>query len=194
MRGLAMDFSSDERVLNIGDQWMFGPAFMACPVATYKARSRDVYFPKQSGWYDLYSGKHYAGGQKVCVSAPYERMPVFVREGAIVPFGPELQWTDEKKPELIHLYIYSGADGSFELYEDEGVNYNYEKGKSSKILFQWDDASRTLTIGARRGSFDGMLKQRRFQVVVVKDGTPLNLDNPQGTMVEYKGKQLTVHL
>ena len=194
MRGLAMDFASDERVLNIGDQWMFGPAFMACPVATYKARSRDVYFPKQSGWYDLYSGKHYAGGQKVCVSAPYERMPVFVREGAIVPFGPELQWTDEKKPELIHLYIYSGADGSFELYEDEGVNYNYEKGKSSKILFQWDDASRTLTIGARRGSFDGMLKQRRFQVVVVKDGTPLNLDNPQGTMVEYKGKQLTVHL
>ena len=194
MRGLAMDFASDERVLNIGDQWMFGPAFMACPVATYKARSRDVYFPKQSGWYDLYSGKHYAGGQKVCVSAPYERMPVFVREGAIVPFGPELQWTDEKKPELIHLYIYSGADGSFELYEDEGVNYNYEKGKSSKILFQWNDASRTLTIGARRGSFDGMLKQRRFQVVVVKDGTPLNLDNPQGTMVEYKGKQLTVHL
>ena len=194
MRGLAMDFASDERVLNIGDQWMFAPAFMACPVATYKARSRDVYFPKQSGWYDLYSGKHYAGGQKVCVSAPYERMPVFVREGAIVPFGPELQWTDEKKPELIHLYIYSGADGSFELYEDEGVNYNYEKGKSSKILFQWNDASRTLTIGARRGSFDGMLKQRRFQVVVVKDGTPLNLDNPQGTMVEYKGKQLTVHL
>ena len=194
MRGLAMDFASDERVLNIGDQWMFGPAFMACPVATYKARSRDVYFPKQSGWYDLYSGKHYAGGQKVCVSAPYERMPVFVREGAIVPFGPELQWTDEKKPELIHLYIYSGADGSFELYEDEGVNYNYEKGKSSKILFQWNDASRTLTIGARRGSFDGMLKQRRFQVVVVKDGTPLNLDNPQGTMVEYKGKQITVHL
>ena len=194
MRGLAMDFASDERVLNIGDQWMFGPAFMACPVATYKARSRDVYFPKQSGWYDLYSGKHYAGGQKVCVSAPYERMPVFVREGAIVPFGPELQWTDEKKPELIHLYIYSGADGFFELYEDEGVNYNYEKGKSSKILFQWNDASRTLTIGARRGSFDGMLKQRRFQVVVVKDGTPLNLDNPQGTMVEYKGKQLTVHL
>ena len=194
MRGLAMDFASDERVLNIGDQWMFGPAFMACPVATYKARSRDVYFPKQSGWYDLYSGKHYTGGQKVCVSAPYERMPVFVREGAIVPFGPELQWTDEKKPELIHLYIYSGADGAFELYEDEGVNYNYEKGKSSKILFQWNDASRTLTIGARRGSFDGMLKQRRFQVVVVKDGTPLNLDNPQGTMVEYKGKQLTVHL
>ena len=194
MRGLAMDFASDERVLNIGDQWMFGPAFMACPVATYKARSRDVYFPKQSGWYDLYSGKHYAGGQKVCVSAPYERMPVFVREGAIVPFGPELQWTDEKKPELIHLYIYSGADGSFELYEDEGVNYNYEKGKSSKILFQWNDASRTLTIGARRGSFDGMLKQRRFQVVVVKDGTPLDLDHPEGTMVEYKGKQLTVHL
>ena len=194
LRGLVMDFGSDEKVLNIGDQWMFGPAFMACPVGTYKARSRDVYFPKQSAWYDLYTGKRYDGGKSVCVSAPYEKMPVFVREGAIVPFGPELQWSDEKKPELINLYVYTGANGEFELYEDEGTNYNYEKGKSSKILLQWDDASKTLTIGARRGSFDGMLKTRRFNVVLVTDGTPLNLDNPAGKMVQYNGKALTVKM
>ncbi|MDY6092628.1 MAG: glycoside hydrolase family 31 protein [Prevotella sp.] len=190
MRGLAMDFAADERVLNIADQWMFGPALMACPVTTYKARSRDVYFPQQTGWYDLYSGCHYAGGQKVCVPAPYERMPVFVREGAIIPFGPEQQWSDEKKPELIHLYVYAGADGEFELYEDEGVNYNYERGRSSKILFTWNDDARTLTIGPRRGSFDGMLKRRRFNIVLVTPGTPLNLDHPQGVLVDYQGKQL----
>ena len=194
LRGLVMDFASDEKVLNIGDQWMFGPAFMACPVGTYKARSRDVYFPKQSAWYDLYTGKRYEGGKTVCVSAPYEKMPVFVREGSIVPFGPEIQWSDEKKPELINLYVYTGSNGEFELYEDEGVNYNYEKGKSSKILFQWDDASKTLTIGARRGSFNGMLKTRRFNVVLVTDGTPLNLDNPQGKLVQYNGKALTVKM
>ena len=124
--------------------------------------------------------------------APYEKMPVFVREGAIVPFGPEIQWSDEKKPELINLYVYTGANGEFELYEDEGTNYNYEKGKSSKILFQWNDASKTLSIGARRGSFNGMLKTRRFNVVLVKEGTPLNLDNPEGKTVEYSGKALTV--
>lgn len=194
LRGLVMDFGSDANVNNIGDQWMFGPAFMACPIGTYKARSRDVYFPKQCGWYDLYTGKRYEGGQNVCVPAPYEKMPVFVREGAIVPFGPEIQWSDEKKPELINLYIYTGADGEFELYEDEGTNYNYEKGKCAKILFQWNDAAKTLTIGARRGSFDGMLKNRRFNVVLVKDGTPLNLDNPEGKTVQYNGKALTVKM
>ena len=194
LRGLVMDFGSDSKVLNIGDQWMFGPAFMACPIGTYKSRSRDVYFPKQCSWYDLYTGKKYVGGQTVCVPAPYEKMPVFVREGAIVPFGPELQWSDEKKPELINLYVYTGANGEFELYEDEGTNYNYEKGKSAKILFQWDDASKTLTIGARRGSFNGMLKNRRFNVVLVKDGTPLNLENPEGKLVDYSGKALTVKM
>ncbi len=196
MRALVMDFADDKNVLDIPDQWMFGPAFMACPVGYYKARNRQVYFPKQSGWYDLYSGEFINGGQKLIVDAPYGRIPVYVREGSIIPFGPELQWSDEKPAELINLYVYTGADGQFQLYEDEGTNYNYEKGKYATIDFNYDEATRTLTIGERKGNFKGMLKQRRFNVVVITRDNPreLDLENPAGQMVEYNGKQVTVKL
>ena len=196
MRGLVMDFNGDRQVLNIKDQWMFGPALMACPVGYYKARNRSVYFPKQTGWYDLYTGEHIQGGQTLIVDAPLERMPVYVREGAIIPFGPEMQWSDEKPAELINLYVYAGADGRFQLYEDEGTNYNYERGKYATIDIRYDDAQKTLTIGQRKGAFKGMLKERRFNVVLVsKDkARELNLDNPEGKMVQYNGKTITVGL
>ena len=196
MRGLVMDFNGDREVLNIKDQWMFGPAMMACPVGYYKARTRSVYFPKQTGWYDLYTGDFIQGGQRLIVDAPYERIPVFVREGSIIPFGPEIQYCDEKPAELIHLYVYAGKDGQFQLYEDEGVNYNYEKGKYATIDITYDDASKTLTFGKRKGQFDGMLKQRRFNVVLIsKDAAKaLNLENPEGVLVNYNGKQISVKL
>ncbi|MBQ4295232.1 MAG: DUF5110 domain-containing protein [Prevotella sp.] len=196
MRGLAMDFNGDQNVYDIPDQWMFGPAFMACPVGYYKARSRSVYFPKQCGWYDLYTGEHVQGGQTLVVDAPYERMPVFVREGSIVPFGPEMEWCDEKPAELINLYVYAGADAKFQLYEDEGTNYNYEKGKYATIDLSYDEATKTLTIGKRNGSFSGMLKNRRFNIVLVtKDkAQPLNLIDPVGKMVDYSGKEMKVAL
>ena len=196
MRALVMDFNGDRQVLNIKDQWMFGPALMACPVGYYKARNRSVYFPKQTGWYDLYTGEHIQGGQTLIVDAPLERMPVYVREGAIIPFGPEMQWSDEKPAELINLYVYAGADGRFQLYEDEGTNYNYERGKYATIDIRYDDAQKTLTIGQRKGAFKGMLKERRFNVVLVtKDkACELNLDNPEGKMVQYNGKTITVGL
>ena len=196
MRALVMDFNGDANVLNIKDQWMFGPSLMACPVGYYKARSRDVYLPQQRGWYDLYSGTHYAGGQTITASAPYERIPVYVPEGSILPFGPAMEWSDEKPAELINLYVYAGRDAKFELYEDEGTNYNYEKGKYATIQINWNDASRTLTIGQRKGSFNGMLKDRRFNVVLVTadKARELNLENPQGTMVSYNGKLVSVQL
>ena len=196
MRGLAMDFNGDSKVYDIPDQWMFGPAFMACPVGYYKARSRSVYFPKQCGWYDLYTGEFVNGGQTLVVDAPYERMPVFVREGSIVPFGPEMEWCDEKPAELINLYVYEGADASFQLYEDEGTNYNYEKGKYAIIDIKYDEKAKTLTFGKRNGNFKGMLKNRRFNIVVVsKDkAQPLNLLNPEGKMVQYNGKEVVVKL
>ena len=208
MRGLVMDFGSDRNVLDIKDQWMFGPALMACPVGYYKARNRSVYFPKQCGWYDLYTGEKImdadnansqqptANSHRLIVDAPYERIPVFVREGSIIPFGPEVQYCDEKPAALINLYVYAGADGRFQLYEDEGTNYNYEKGKYATIDITYDDAMKTVTFGKRNGSFDGMLKERRFNVVyVTKDAPkPLDFDSPEGKMVQYNGKPVTVQL
>ena len=107
---------------------MFGSSLLINPVCEYKQHNRELYLPKCAGWYDLYSGKWYAGGQKIIADAPYERMPVFVKAGSIIPFGPELQYTSEKPADTITLNIYTGADASFNLYEDEGTNYNYEKG------------------------------------------------------------------
>ena len=196
MRALVMDFNGDKEVENIGNQWMFGPALMACPVGYYKARNRSVYFPEQCGWYNLYTGEHLEGGQRLVVDAPYEQIPVFVREGAIIPFGPEMQWSDERPAELINLYVYAGQNGSFQLYEDEGTNYNYERGKYATIDITYDDATRTLSFGARKGQFPGMLKNRRFNVVLVSSdqAKPLDLDTPDGLMVSYNGKPVTIRL
>ena len=194
MRALIMDFNGDKEVENIGNQWMFGPALMACPVGYYKARNRSVYFPQQCGWYNLYTNEFVEGGQRLVVDAPYEQIPVFVREGAIIPFGPAMEWSDEKPAELINLYVYAGQDGQFQLYEDEGVNYNYEKGKYATIDISYDDASKTVKFGARKGQFPGMLENRRFNVVLITKNAaqPLNLDNPKGKMVQYDGREVSV--
>jgi alpha-D-xyloside xylohydrolase len=195
MRALVMDFQDDELVYDIKDQWMFGPAFMACPVAQYKARNRKVYFPKASGWYNLYDGEFIEGGQSLIVDAPFEQMPVYVREGSIVPFGPEIQYVDEKPADNITLYVYAGRDGSFLLYEDEGINYNYEKGKFATIDIRYDDASKTVSFGKRQGSFTGMLKSRTFNIVLVSRDKPQALDfNAKGRVVTYTGKPLRVTL
>ena len=207
MRALVMDFNGDKEVENIGNQWMFGPALMACPVGYYKARNRSVYFPKQCGWYNLYTGemvidgetsnlKSQSSNRRLVVDAPYEQIPVFVREGAIIPFGPEMQWSDEKPAELINLYVYAGQDGEFLLYEDEGTNYNYEKGKYATIDIRYDDAAKTVTFAQRKGSFPGMLKQRRFNIVLVTPDAPrpLDLGQPEGKLVQYNGKAIAVQL
>lgn len=197
MRGLVMDFNGDDKVLNIKDQWMFGSALMACPVGEYQKYSREVYLPKQKGWYDFYTGAYHAGGQTIVADAPYDKIPVFIPEGAILPIGPEMQWSDEKKPELIDLYVYAGKDGSYTLYEDEGTNYNYEKGKYAVIDFKYDDARKQVTIGARKGSFDGMLQKRRFNIILVdqKKQQGVNLaKSPKGKVVKYAGQAMTVKL
>ena len=197
MRGLVMDFNGDEKVLDIKDQWMFGSALMACPVGEYQKYSREVYLPKQKGWYDFYTGAYHAGGQTIVADAPYDKIPVFIPEGAILPIGPEMQWSDEKKPELIDLYVYAGKDGSYTLYEDEGTNYNYEKGKYAVVDFKYDDARKQVTIGARKGSFDGMLQKRRFNIILVdqKKQQGVNLaKSPKGKVVKYTGQAMTVKL
>lgn len=188
MRGLVMDFAADNKVNDIGDQYMFGDALMVCPVYTYQATHREVYFPSTTGWYDFYSGKFIEGGQKLMVDAPYDRIPLFVKEGAILPFGPEIQHSDEKKADYITLYLFAGEDGAFTLYEDEGVNYNYEKGAFASIDFTYDEAGKTLEIGNREGSFDGMLQERTFNVVYIDKNTPSAVNpDTKGKEIVYNG-------
>lgn len=195
MRALVMDFPGDAKVREISDQYMFGPALMVCPVYAYGARNRKVYFPGNEGWYNLYSGSYIAGNQTISVDAPYERMPLFVRAGSIVPFGPEIMYSDEKQPETITLFVYGGHDGSFTLYEDEGVNYNYEKGDYATIPFIYNDANKTLEIGERKGTFNGMLKQRMFNIVYADQENPAAMKSgATGTLIGYAGTAVKVEL
>ena len=197
MRGLPMDFPSDPAVKDISDQWMFGPAFMPCPVYEYGARSREVYLPEGSVWYDFYSGRSYSGGEKIVADAPYERMPLFVRGGSIVPMGPDMEWCDEKQPEVIDLYVYAGADCQFTLYEDDGLTYGYERGERSEITFFWTDSERELIIGERDGEYPGMLENRRFNVILVDFEHPVGYGGPgsvPGEMVEYDGKVVIINI
>jgi alpha-D-xyloside xylohydrolase len=195
MRGLAMDFATDTAVLNIGDQYMFGPSLLINPVYEYKQRSRELYLPTCAGWYDLYSGKYFEGGRKLNADAPYERMPVFVKAGSIIPFGPALQYTAEKSADTITLNIYTGVDASFKLYEDEGTNYNYEKGAFSIIPITYDEATQTVTIDKREGSFNGMLATRSFRIVWISKDKPkyLGAPNADATMI-YNGEKITVKM
>jgi len=195
MRGLVMDFNADARVHNITDQYMFGPSLLINPVSEYKARTRQVYLPG-TGWYDLYSGKYTAGGQVITADAPYGRVPVFVKAGAILPTGPVMQYTDEKATDPITLYVYAGADGSFELYEDEGVNYKYEDGQKATIRFTYNDAAHKLTIGKREGSYEGMAAKRTFQIVwVTKDRAVGVTENAHADQtIEYTGEAVDVQL
>ena len=195
MRALVMDYGKDIKVNNISDQYMFGKSLMVCPVYEYKAIKRNVYFPNTTGWYDFYTGKFIAGGTQQSVEAPYTRMPLYVPEGAILPFGPEIQFTDEKKPEHITLFVYGGKNGSFTLYEDEGVNYNYEKGAFAMIDFNYDEGSKTLEIGDRKGSFEGMLQNRKFNVVLVNQSSPKAYDpDAKGIEINYNGTKQSVKL
>ncbi|MBN1144523.1 MAG: DUF5110 domain-containing protein [Bacteroidales bacterium] len=194
MRGLAMDFTSDANVYNIADQYMFGPAFMVCPVHVYKARQREVYFPVADGWYDFYSGKYQAGGQKITVPAPYERMPLYVKAGSIIPVGPEIEYTTQKPADPVTLYVYTGADGEFNLYEDEGTTYDYEKGKYSLIPIAYSESTGELTIGERQGGYEGMLEERTINVVWVSKEKPVGFapDAKPALTIKYTGQKTVV--
>jgi alpha-D-xyloside xylohydrolase len=194
MRPLVMDFASDATARELVDQYMFGPAFMVAPVTTYKARTRSVYLPGSATWYDFWTGAEAPGGSSFDAPAPYDQIPLFIRAGSIVPTGPAIQYTGEKPADPITLWVYAGADGTFSLYEDEGTNYNYEKGDFSRIPITWNDAKNTLEIGPRQGSFTGMLAHRTFNVVVVNKGhaQAFGLTPPAGKTVSYDGTAVSV--
>ncbi len=196
IRALAMDFPADKDGYDINDQYLWGPSLLVSPVTEKGANSRKVHFPKGVDWYDLYQGEKTKGGQDLMVPAPYERIPVFVKAGTILPVGAAIQYTDEKKQEVLDLYIYAGADGQFSLYEDEGTNYNYEKGKYSRIDIQYVDATRTLSFAKRTGTFDGMLQTRKFNVIFVHDKHAAGLDAraKKAKTISYSGDALQIKL
>jgi alpha-D-xyloside xylohydrolase len=196
MRALIMDFPEDVNVRNIGDQYMFGPSLMICPVYQYKAGSRKVYLPEGNGWYEFYSGKYYQGGQTIDADAPYERIPVFVKEGSIIPVGEKIENTVEKTSCNLTLLVYTGQNSTFSLYEDENINYNYEKGSYSYTPFYFDNTSGKLYIGNREGNFTGMPSDRKINVVICsKDKSKsLNLISRPDKEVEYSGKSIEISL
>ena len=193
MRALAMDFRSDTRALNIGDQFMFGPALLVNPVTEPGASSRRVYLPAAK-WYDFWTGHAADRGGMVETAAPLDRIPLFVRGGSIVPMGPDVEYATEKSVDPIELRVYPGANASFTLYEDENDNYNYEQGSRATIRLDWDDAARKLTIGERQGKFPGMLEARTFRVVFVSDNHGVGIESTAqpDKIVEYSGKRVTV--
>jgi alpha-D-xyloside xylohydrolase len=160
-------------------------------------RSRDVYLPEVAGgWYDFWSGKHAGSGGVTHAAAPFARIPVHVRAGSIVPFGPELTYTGEKPADPLTLYVYAGADGAFTLYEDDGESYDYEHGAFARIPLVWTDDRRTLTLGAREGSFPGMLHARSIEIVLVRANraVPFSFRSVAQRVVRYEGAELQLQL
>ena len=214
LRALFMDFNEDQKVHTISNQYMFGKAFLVTPVTRNmyvfsdkeqwkdpyedfsKTGTQDVYLPKGTKWFDFWTGEALNGGQVVTKEVPIDIIPLYVRAGSIVPFGPKVQYSTEKKWNNLEIRIYPGADGEFVLYEDENDNYNYEKGAYSTIKFTWDDANRTLNIADREGTFPGMLKSRKFNIVVVdkENGTGSVQSTKFTKSVSYGGKKKSVKL
>ncbi|KAF1693814.1 alpha-xylosidase [Pseudoxanthomonas daejeonensis] len=194
LRTMSMDFPDDMKARGIADQYLFGPAFLVAPVASFKSTSRPVYLPAGSSWIDFETGKRHEGGQTIEAAAPLQRMPLFVRAGSIVPRTVVQQYVDEQPGAPLTIDVYTGADGSFSLYEDEGRNYGYERGESSRIPLAWNEKSGELVIGARQGTFPGMQQQREIRVRWI-DGPRDDagaVEPKADRTVRYTGKAVTV--
>jgi alpha-D-xyloside xylohydrolase len=193
MRPLVMDWRTDKKVWNIGDQFMFGPSILVNPVTAEDTNSRSLYLPRAAAWYDFWTGKKTAGGQRIEAAAPLDRIPLYVKAGSILPLGPEIEYAGQNAGAAIELRIYPGADGSFDLYEDAGDSYDYEKGEHSVIPIRWNDGEGKLTLGARVGSFPTMTKNRSFHIVLVGENHgagPLELPVFDGE-INYSGEAVS---
>ncbi|HJA56291.1 MAG TPA: DUF5110 domain-containing protein [Candidatus Bacteroides intestinigallinarum] len=206
-RALAFDFSADTRVADLKDEFMLGPALLVAPVTTpmyYSVDSRPleniekirrVYLPAGAGWTDFWTGEKYKGGQWIVSEAAIDKIPLLVRQGSIIPMGPVMQYTSEKVDAEWEIRIYPGADSSFTVYEDEGDNYNYEKGKSSSFEMKWDDKNNTLTLSDRKGEYAGMPVCRRLKLVRVDKNSGTGVEeNVGGKSIEYRGKHLKIKI
>ena len=219
MRALYMDFLNDKNTWKIGNEYMFGKAFLVAPVlhSQYtpeqkqnilkenegwnkttnnqvnlslnvdftQSKEMEVYLPSGNKWYNYWTNEDFDGGQKLKIKTSLDRIPLFVRAGSIIPIGPDVQYTNEKKWDNLIINVYPGADGTFTLYEDEGDNYNYESGAYTEIQMKWNDKKRILTIDARKGEYNGMLTKRNFTIRTA-DG--------KEKIITYSGKKINVKI
>jgi alpha-D-xyloside xylohydrolase len=189
MRALVMDFFKDSQALDINDQYMFGKSIMVCPVTTAMyskdkkenfstIKSRELYLPSGTDWVDFWTGEKLKGGQKVKKETPIDIIPLYIKAGSIIPFGPKVQYATEKKWDNLEIRVYEGANGSFILYEDENDNYNYEKGAFSTI------------------PFPGMIRERKFNIILVSEnkGTGANIAGKYDNVVAFSGKKVIIKL
>ncbi len=165
---------------------MFGDAIMVCPVYEYGARSREIYLP-EGVWYDLNKDFAAVSGGSLNADAPYDYIPLYARGGQIVVTGPQIEYTAQEQDGSLTVYVFTGADAQFSLYEDDGVSFAYERGECARIPFVWDEAGAQLTVGEREGSYPGMVLSRGIEVVAV---TPEGL---QKKSLEYDGSKLCVN-
>ncbi|HVY24443.1 MAG TPA: TIM-barrel domain-containing protein [Steroidobacteraceae bacterium] len=194
MRGLVMDFPNDLKVRNINDEYLLGSSLLVAPVYKYHARTRSVYLPAGTRWYDFNTGKAYDGGSEVQASAPLSRMPLFVKAGAVIPTIPAIEHSDQMNEAPITLDIFTGADGQFDLYEDDGTTYGYERGQYARIPVHYDDRTHTVVIGERQGAYPGMNQKRIFNIRWIAPGVAASsFDLSPVAEVEYTGKAVTVH-
>ena len=148
-----------------------------------ETKSTNIYLPAGTLWYDFWTNEKHEGGKEITKETTLDVIPLYVKAGSIIPVGPQVQYATEKPWDHLELKVYAGANGNFILYEDEFDNYNYEKGVYTEIPISWNNTSRKLTIGARKGAYEGMLKNRKF-TVTLQDGTQKNVD--------YNGKAISV--
>ncbi|MDR2145580.1 MAG: glycoside hydrolase family 31 protein [Tannerella sp.] len=182
MRALMMDFANDKNVWNIDNEYLFGKSILVRPV-TEPVQSVEVYLPEGAGWYDFWTNEKLSGGKTIQKQTPIDVMPLYIKAGTILPWGPDVQYATEKKWDNLEIRVYPGADATFTLYEDEFDNYNYEKGAYSTIDFHWNNKKQTLTVSKRKGSFPGMLENRIFTV---------SLQNGTAKTVQYRGEKVDI--
>lgn len=193
MRPLVMDFNSDDLAVKQPYEYMFGKSFLVAPITKAKVSSRDVYLPNTTNWYNFWTGKYFKGGQIVDTDAPFDKIPLYVKEGSIIPMGKIIQHSEESSNEVLEIRVYAGANGTFNLYEDEGDTYNYEKGHYTIIPFSWDEKNKTLTIEDMKGDFKNALTERTFNIVIVNESEGIGMTTPTiGKSILYTGKRIKI--
>jgi len=192
MRGLVMDFPNDPRVRGIDDEYLFGPALLVAPVTQFKARRRSVYLPAGTSWFDLSNGAVHPGGRAIVANASYDQIPLFARAGAIVPTGPAIEWSGGQPQGPITLNVFTGADGRFSLYEDDGTSLGYSRRAYSRVPLRWDDKRGVLTLGKREGSWPGMATTRRIEVRWYDRGRRFRTDDRVDAKLTYSGAETII--